>query len=158
MRNVRAGSIQEAVRAAIKNAGGLEAASEDLTLATSSLSRASSYEEDRPGGLGVNHLHRLGRITPAAAIPVARHFSELAGGVFQPLPKGGNSASSLAQVMKEFADVVDCHANAHSDDSTNPDDFTANEAQRQIREVDELVSAALSYKAVLLGKVGEGVA
>ncbi|NOX39739.1 MAG: hypothetical protein GXP05_04290 [Alphaproteobacteria bacterium] len=87
MRNVRHGSIQSAVRKAITVSGGLECASDDLGMSIANLSRASSDDEDRPGGLGVNHLHRLGRILPTAAVPIAQHFAHLSGGFYQPCPE-----------------------------------------------------------------------
>ncbi len=96
MRNVRPGSVKAAVQALIREAGALEAASNDLGHSGSSLSRASSNDEDRPGGLGVNHLHRLGRILPASAEPMAVHFAGLAGRVFQPVPACGSLTSDLS--------------------------------------------------------------
>lgn len=152
MRNVKPGSIQAAVQAAIKAAGGLESAGNDLGMSTANLSRASSNDEDRPGGLGVNHLHRLGRILPTCAEPIAVHFAGLAGGVFQPVPVRGTLTSDLSTLMKEFADVVALHASAHSKTSDNQDDFTPSEAAASAKEVDELVRAALIYKAALEAK------
>ncbi len=154
MRNNRPDSIQEAVRASIKAAGGLEAASNDLGLSVSSLSRASGSDEDRPGGLGVNYLHTLGRVVPAAAVPIAAHFSRLAGGVFQPLPDKGPLLANINTLMREFSDVLDVHAHAHSERSDDPSDFTRDEAAKAIKEVDELVQAALVYRAALVEKFG----
>jgi hypothetical protein len=153
MRNTRPGSIQEVVRASIKAAGGLESASNDLGLSVSSLSRASGTEEDRPGGLGVNYLHTLGRVVPAAAEPIAVHFARLAGGVFQPLPDTGQTLVFINKLVREFSDVLDVHAQAHSDRSENPADFTSDEAARAIKEVDELVQTALVYRAALLERL-----
>lgn len=157
MRSNRPGSIQDAVRSSISAGGGLEAVSSDLDLSVSSLSRASGHDEDRPGGLGVNHLHRLGRIVPAAAEPMAVHFARLAGGVYQPLPNDGVLLSDVNTLMREFSDVLDHHAKAHSDRSENPSDYTPKEAQATIREVDEMVQAALKYRAALVVKA-EGCA
>lgn len=154
MRNTRPDSIQEAVRASIKAAGGLECASNDLGLSISSLSRASGTDDDRPGGLGVNYLHTLGRVVPEAAVPIAVHFARLGGGVFQPLPDRGPTLVSINKLMHEFSDVLDVHAHAHSERSENPEDFTRDEAIRAIKEVDELVQAALAYRAALTEKVG----
>ncbi len=39
------------------------------------------FVSDRPGGLGVNYLHTLGRVVPEAAVPIAVHFARLGGGV-----------------------------------------------------------------------------
>lgn len=156
MRNVRPGSIQETTRKAISAHGGLEAASVDLSLSTSNLSRASSCEDDRPGGLGIKYLDALGRITPESAEPVAIHFARLAGGVYQPLPHDGVLLSDVNTLMREFSDVLDHHAKAHSDRSENPADYTPSEAQATIKEVDEMVQAALKYRAALVMKA-EGV-
>lgn len=154
MRNAPKGSIQDAVRQCITKVGGLEAASHDINLSPATLSRASGFDEDRPGGLGVNYLHQLGRIDPASVEPIACHFAELAGGVFQPMPDDGKSFPCFSDLLKEFSDVVARHATAHSSDSANPEDFTAQEARDQMAEVRELVQAALSYNAVLAKKAG----
>lgn len=154
MRNAPKGSIQDAVRQSITRVGGLEAASHDLSLSPATLSRASGFDEDRPGGLGVNYLHQLGRIFPASAEPIACHFAELAGGVFQPVPADGKSFLCFSELLKEFSDVVARHAKAHSSESDNPEDFTGAEARDQMEEVRELVKAALEYNAILAKKVG----
>lgn len=155
MRCNRPGSIQDTVRSAISAGGGLEAVSSDLDLSISSLSRASGFDEDRPGGLGVNHLHRLGRIVPASAEPVAIHFARLAGGVYQPLPTQGALLTDVNTLMREFTDVLDKHSEAHSERSENPSDYTPKEAQATIKEVDEMVQAALKFRAALEMKVGQ---
>jgi hypothetical protein len=156
MRNSRQGSIQAAVRNSISVAGGLECVSNDLGMSVSNLSRASDDDEDRPGGLGVNHLHRLGRIIPASAEPLARHFAGLAGGAYIPLPHADLHLSDLYAVMKEFSDVVDLHARAHSPESADPKRFTPEEARTQIAEIGELVQAALIYEAALKDNVAGG--
>jgi len=149
MRNSQPNSIQEAVRSSITAAGGLEVASNDLALSVSSLSRASATDEDRPGGLGVNHLHRLGRINPAAADPIANHFSRLAGGMFIPLPSGGPICSDVHRLTKEFSDVLQSHAEAHSERSADPTDYTPQEAKKAAQETIELMQAAASYLSAL---------
>lgn len=154
MRNLKPDTIQEAVRASIKAAGGLEAASNDLSLSVSSLSRASGYDDDRPGGLGVNYLHTLGRVVPASAEPIAVHFARLAGGVFQPLPDSELSLANINTVMREFTDVLDVHAHAHSERSENPDGYTQDEARRALKETDELLRAVLIWRAALAEKIG----
>lgn len=156
MRNTQPDTIQDTVRQSITAAGGLEAASSDLGLAVSSLSRASSDEDDRPGGLGINHLHRLGRIVPPAAIPIARHFARLAGGIFQPLPDHGTHLGGINSVMKEFSDVLNNHVRAHSDESENPEAFTPNEAHQQVKDLDELFQVAGAYRAALIDGLGDG--
>jgi len=152
MRNARHGSIQSAVRAAIKAAGGLECASNDLGMSVANLSRASSDDEDRPGGLGVNHLHRLGRILPRAAVPVAQHFAHLAGGFYQPCPDGGIFASDISRLTLEFSRLLDIHARAMSEASENPNDYTPSEAQEQLAEMDQFISVAAKLRAALVEK------
>lgn len=152
-RGLRAGSVSEMTRTVIKAVGGLESASADTGLSVSALSRAYSNEDDRPGGLGVKYLDQLGRIVPASAEPVARHFAMLAGGVFQPMPDQGTQQSNIHDLTKEFADVLAQHASAHSGASDDPSDFTSNEAQAALKETDELVQAAMIYRASLLSKI-----
>lgn len=154
MRNTKPDSIQDSVRASIKAAGGLEAASNDLGLSVSSLSRASGSDEDRPGGLGVNYLHTLGRVVPGSAEPIAIHFARLAGGVYQPLPNKGPLLANINTVMREFTDVLDVHAHAHSERSENPEDYTREEAIAALKETDELVQAVLVWRAALAEKIG----
>jgi hypothetical protein len=136
-------------RQAIVAAGGLEAVSADLGLGLSTLSRAYSDEDDRPGGLGVKYLHQLGRIVPDAAVPVANHFAMLAGGVFLPMPHQGGTHGDLNSLTKEFSDVLNQHAMAHSEASPNPEDYTSKEAMTQYTEVEELVQAGLRMMAAL---------
>lgn len=155
MRAVRPGSIQAAVRESITAAGGLECASNDLGLSIASLSRASVCDEERPGGLGVNHLHRLGRILPETAVPIAKHFATLAGGVFQEIPVKGQLVASIHSLTKEFSDVLGQHAQAHSEASSNPDRFTKSEAREAIKEVTDLIEAAMSYRLSLEAELDE---
>lgn len=149
MRGVRPGSIQAAVQRAIKAAGGLECASDDIGVSVSNLSRATACEDDRPGGLGVNHLDRLGRIIPGAAEPLAEHFAHLAGGVYQPIAGGGNIDADIGHLTAEFADVLTVHAEAISERSERGRDYSPAERKRQIKELDELVRVAVRLRALL---------
>ena len=153
-RPVRPGSPQAAVRAAIRAVGGIENASADLGLAISTLSYGSEQRDDRPGGLGVNYLDRLGRIEAAAALPMAQHFAHLAGGVFQPVDVTGAEGADIARLTQEFSDVLGTHAAAHSCGSPDPAGYTPAEAVAQITEIDELVQAALALKAALVAGPG----
>ncbi|MBO9398756.1 hypothetical protein J7400_18950 [Shimia sp. R9_2] len=137
MRRVRAGSIQDAVRGAYAAAGGIECAADDLGISASALSRAiDASDEARPGGLGVNYLHRLCRITPEAAAPIAEHFARLSGGVFKPRREQTQSGC-IHTLMSEFSDVLKCHADAFSEASQNPDGFTPEEAKATLKEIEE---------------------
>ncbi|KPQ06172.1 MAG: hypothetical protein HLUCCA12_12030 [Rhodobacteraceae bacterium HLUCCA12] len=154
-RATRPGSIQDAVRQAFTAVGGLENAANDLGVSLSVLSYGTELREDRPGGLGVNYLDRLGRIEGGAAEAVARHFAMLAGGVFQPVDPGGPLAGDVHSLTREFSDVLHLHAEAHSKGSRDPADYTPQEARAQVREIDELVVAALRLRAAMLLKTGD---
>jgi len=147
MRNVKPGSIQAAVQASIKTAGGLEVAGDDLGMSTSNLSRASSNDEDRPGGLGVNHLHRLGRIHPPAAEPIAVHFAALAGGVFQPVES--HKVTNLFQHASET--IIEC-GEAQAAMVRAADQANAGNCDEAEREIDEAVSHLLAFKAAMRAK------
>ena len=149
MRNVRPGSIQAAIREVITRAGGLECVSADIGVSVTNLSRATACDDDRPGGLGINHFDRLGRIIPDSVVPLAQHFSHMAGGVFQPLKVGGALGADMSQLTAEFADVLAVHAEAMSSRSKNPDDYTVEEARAALKEVDELIAVAARVRGSL---------
>ncbi|MBR9765318.1 MAG: hypothetical protein GYB53_17805 [Rhodobacteraceae bacterium] len=152
MRKARPASIQSAVQTAMRAAGGLEAVANDLGVGVSTLSHGTEVSEQRPGGLGVNYLDRLSRIVPEAAVPIAAHFAALGGGTFHPLGLEGSTASDIHRITREFSDVLQRHAEAHSAASASPDDYTVKEAQEQLVELDEMVSAAMQFRATLLRK------
>nr|WP_319250485.1 hypothetical protein [uncultured Celeribacter sp.] len=152
MRDHRPGSIQSAVHQAYRAVGGLEAASADLGIAISTLSYGTERNDHRPGGIGVNYLDTLARIERGAAVPLAEHFAHLAGGVFQPVDVTGVTAADVHRLTREFSDVLAKHADAHSSASENPEDYTAAEASAQLVEIDELVEAAVAFRAVLTRK------
>lgn len=157
MRRARPASIQLAVQSAIRAAGGLEAVANDLGVGVSTLSHGTEISEQRPGGLGVNYLDRLSRIVPEAAVPIAAHFASLGGGTFHPLAVDGATAANIHRVTREFSDVLERHAQAHSAASEAPNDYSPREAQDQIAELDEMVTAAMQFRAVLVRKA-EGAA
>lgn len=154
MRLARPGSVQSAVRAAYAAVGGLESAAVDLGVAVSTLSYGTELSEHRPGGIGVNYLDRLARIEPGAGVAIAEHFAALAGGVFQPVDVSGVTAADVHRLTREFSDVLMRHAEAHSSLSDDPGDYTAKEAAGQLIEVDELIAAAVSFRAILVDKSG----
>lgn len=155
MRKARPASIQSAVQSSIRAAGGLEAAANDLGVGVSTLSHGTEISESRPGGLGINYADRLGRVVPEAAVPIAQHFAMLAGGTFQPLVLDGPTASDIHQLTREFSDVLQQHAAAHSSNSATPDDYTPAEAEQQIRELNEVIATASRFRSVLCAKAGE---
>ncbi|MBE9635761.1 hypothetical protein [Salipiger mangrovisoli] len=109
MRDQIYGTIQNAVCAAVEATGKRhQDVAEFLGIRGSTLSYGMELSETRPGGLGVNYLHRLGIDCPAAAVPVARHFAALAGGIFQPVEVGGVVTSLYSQcgsVAKECGEA-----------------------------------------------------
>lgn len=153
-RRTRPGTIQSAVGAAYRAVGGLENVAADLGVSLSILSYGTEVREDRPGGLGVNYLDRLGRIDAAAALPLAQHFATLAGGVFQPVACGGPGAGDIATLAAEFSDVVRQHAEAMGAGSSTPGFYSRAEAEAQLVEVSELVAAALQFRAAILAQLG----
>ncbi|TDE34147.1 hypothetical protein [Antarcticimicrobium sediminis] len=141
-RRTRPGTIQSAIRSAYRAVGGIECASDDLGISVTTLSYGTDVSEVRPGGLGVNYVDKLGRIEPAAAMPIAQHFSQLAGGVFTPLGAAGGSSADFADIAREFSDVVAKHADAHSAASSDPTGYTPTEAFEQMKELGDLMEVA----------------
>jgi len=109
MRATKAGSIQEVIQAAYAAAGGLRVVSDAIGISPATLSQATLVNEERPGGLGVNYLDRLCRMSPDSAAEVARHFAALAGGRYQPLEAGGlDTLGELsARSAKESGEALD---------------------------------------------------
>ena len=146
MRWTRPGSVQNAVRDTYKVAGGFEAVSNDLGLSMSILSHTTDpHDEYRPGGLGINYLDRLARITPAAAIPIAEHFARLAGGRYR-IDMDLTPSGCIHTLLKEFSDVMQAHGAALSETSDNPDGFTPEEAKAILSEVKELRARLDAYE------------
>jgi hypothetical protein len=152
-RAVRPASIQSAVSAAYRAAGGLECCSADLGVSISTLSYGTEVTDQRPGGLGVNYLDRLGRIEPLAARPLADHFCHLAGGVFMPASYRGALAADMAALTREFSDVMARHAEAHSSGSIDPSGYTPKEAAAQIKELQDVVRVSVNMIAALETKL-----
>lgn len=98
MRPQRYGTIQNAVCDSVEATGKRhQDVAAFLGIRGSTLSYGMELSETRPGGLGVNYLHRLGVDCPAAAVPLAQHFAGLAGGVFSPVELSGNVTSIYTQ-------------------------------------------------------------
>lgn len=154
MRNNRPGSIQSVVHAAIEVGGGFDAVARDLAVSVSSVYRATGEDCDRPGGLGVNYLDRMGRIDRTTAEPVARHFSALAGGFFHPLPDGADANTEIAALAASFADVLRDHADAHSSRSPDPSGYTQSEAALVVADMDRLIATAARLRAAAMEKAG----
>lgn len=153
MRKVRPGSVHEVMQQVIKEGGGLEAVGAEISLSVSNLSRAVGDPDTRPGGLGVSYLDTLGRIVPETAAPVAKHFASLAGGSFQPFPKGNNAPVGFHNVAKEFGDVATAYGIAHSQESLDSTRLTKEEAIKLREEVRELVQAGALFLASLDQKI-----
>lgn len=153
MRQTWSGTIQDAVARSYRAAGGVEAVAELLGLANSTVSYGTEVNEHRPGGMGVNHLARLGRYAPGCAVPLAQFFAAQGGGVFHPLTATGATAADVSRITREFSEVLARHAEAHSESSDDPDDYTPREARGQVGELDDLIAAAVAFRAVLVTKI-----
>lgn len=147
MRAVRAGSIQEAVQAAYIAAGGVTDVSAMIGLASSVLSYGTEMREDRPGGLGVNYLDRLGRMNQAAARAICEHFAALAGGVFQPLEAEVSDLGGHCQVVaKEGGEAQAAAFRAALSGSLK-------DCERALRETDESLEAHANLRAALAARI-----
>ncbi|TMV86439.1 hypothetical protein FGG78_19835 [Thioclava sp. BHET1] len=156
-RNNRPGSIQETIARVYKANGGLENCGRDTGVSVQTLSYATSADEARPGGLGVNYLDRLCRIEHRCAEPVAEHFARLANGHFLPsVDEGVPLHGDLSKLMQAFAAVVQQHAEAHSDLSEDPADYTPAEARKQVAEVEKILRCGSAFLAALHKKAGAG--
>jgi hypothetical protein len=144
MRFCEAGSIQDAVKSAYIAAGGVTKVSDYLGVLTSVLSYGTEMREDRPGGLGVNYLDRLGRMNPEAARVLAQHFAALAGGVFRPVEAdGGKSLSDLcAELAKEGGEAL--AATMRAMQSAKVRDYA-----EALREMDESIEAGSRTRALI---------
>lgn len=149
MRNYPAGSVLEAASECVEAFGGVKKAGETLGLNPSNVSRSYSGDEDRPGGMGTRYLDTLGRVKPHSVEPMASHFARLARGVFIPLPGNGPIATDIHKLTKEFSDVLQHHAESHSEKSADPSDYTPQEAQRQVKEVLDVMQVGAALVAAL---------
>lgn len=146
------GTIQSAVAEAYEVVGPLKRIQGVLGLPLSSLSYGTEIREDRPGGLGVNYLDRLGQIMPEAAVPIAQYFAALAGGIYQPVDLSGVMSADIHRLTMAFSDVLQRHAEAHSATSKDPSDYTPEEARAQVKEVDDLLAVGAALRAALISK------
>ena len=147
MRPCEAGSIQDTVAAAYEAAGGLRRVSVAIGVTASSLSYGTEIREDRPGGLGVNYLDRLGRMSPAAAREIAQHFAALAGGVFQPLAALVNDLGGHCQaVAKEGGEAQAAAFRAALSGSLK-------DCEQALRETDESLEAHTNLLAALMARI-----
>lgn len=155
MRQLRPGSIHHVMQEVVSEGGGLEAVGAEIGVSPSTVSRAVGEPETRPGGLGVVYLDTLGRIVPNAAAPVAKHFASLAGGSFQPFPRGTNAPVEFHDIAKEFSDVSVAYGKAHSQESLDPTRLTREEAIKLRQEVRELVQAGALFLQSLDQLIGK---
>lgn len=153
-RRTRPGSMQSTVRAAYEAAGGLDCVSADTGLAASTLSYGTEVREDRPGGLGLNYADRLSRMHKSVAAVFAQHFALLGEGVFMPVDLDGVAGADVHKMLREVSDVLELHSKAHSPGSDDPDDYTLEEAQAQLIEVDEMIAQAVALRSVIARKAG----
>lgn len=146
MRNHPFGSIQEAVQSAYRASGHTnEEIAELLGVRGSTVSYGSEMSEARPGGLGVNYLHRLGRMRPAAAVPIAQHFAGLGGGVFAPVEVTGNVESLFSHCGTVARECGEAQAAA----LRAAERASADACEAAEREIDEAVQALLRARAMI---------
>lgn len=149
MRPTKAGSIQDAVQHAYEASGGVRKVAAAIGLAQSTLSYGTEVREDRPGGLGINYLDRLGRMSPEAAQAIAEHFASLAGGVFQPVQvESGELGELCAVIAKENGEAQAAAIRAWS--SASQMDYAV-----ALREVDESIAAQTRARAAIAAKLGQ---
>lgn len=153
-RRTRPGSIQAVLQDVYDEVGGIKNAATDIGVSQSTLSFGTELSDERPGGLGLNYADRLCRMHTEAAVPLAQHFATLADGFFQPFTFDGTTADDITAVTREFSDVLAKHAEAHSNASSLPEDYTPQEAEHQIKEIDELMTAAARMRARMVEKAG----
>lgn len=144
MRQPRYGTIQSAVRGALDATGKRDKDVADfLGVRGSTLSYATEESDDRPGGLGVNYLHRLALAYPAAAVPLAQHFAAMAGGVYQPVDTEGRVVSLFEHTSlcaKETGEAIAAMARAAEQASAG----NLEAAERETREAIAQMVAYLS--------------
>lgn len=154
MRQTRSGTIQNAVRGALDATGQMDKDIADmLGIRSSTLSYATEENEDRPGGLGVNYLHRLAKAFPEAAVPVAQHFAAMAGGVFQPVETDGrvvNLHEHTSACAKETGEAIAAMVRAAHQAS-------AGNLEAAERETREAIAQMMAYLAAIEALV-EGAA
>lgn len=154
MRRPRYGTIQSAVRGALDATGKRDKDVADfLGVRGSTLSYATEESDDRPGGLGVNYLHRLALAHPAAAVPLAQHFAAMAGGVYQPIDTEGRVVSLFEHVSlcaKENGEAISAMVMA-------AEHASAGNLEAAARETDEAIAQMLAFRAEIHARV-EGAA
>lgn len=138
-RRTRPGSIQSALQEAYRAAGGVEAVAADLGLSLSSVSYGTEQREDRPGGLGLNHVDRLARMHPEVAAVLARHFAGLAGGMFAEIAVRGAQLSTLQHARALVREAAEGSAAlmALVDGEAAPD-----EVRQELMDIEEAAFAA----------------
>ncbi len=141
-RQTSPGTIQDAVAKAYDAAGGVTTVSRFLGIAQSTASYGTEVNEARPGGIGVSYLEKLAMWKPECAAPIAQHFAELGGGVFQPVlpPNVSSLHENAGTTTKEFGEALQamiCFAQ-------NPSPKTLAISDR---EIDDVVSYLLAHKA-----------
>jgi len=147
MRPCEAGSIQDAVAAAYEAAGGVRKVGAAIGVTAATLSYGTDIREDRPGGLGVNYLDRLGRMSAAAAREIAQHFAALAGGVFQPFVAEAADLGGHCQVVaKEGGEAQAAAFRAALSGSLR-------DCEQALRETDESLEAHANLRAALMARI-----
>lgn len=149
MRPQQYGTIQSAVSDAVDATGKKHKdVATFLGIRGSTLSYGMEDNEDRPGGLGVNYLHRLAMDYPAAAVPIAQHFAAMAGGVFQPV----DISSNVTSLYEQCGDVAKECGEAQAATIRAAEKACARSDREAVAEIDEAVAALLNARAAILAR------
>lgn len=151
MRNVPAGTIQQAIQRVYDAVGGgIEGIARKLGTVNSTVSYGTEISEHRPGGLGANYLDRLCQDNAEAALVVAQHFAGYAGAAVQPVHRGDNVSCLYllsGEVAKECGDALPAIIRASQN-------ATAGNCDEAVREIDEAVARLMDARAEILAKRG----
>lgn len=124
----RPGSVH-AMISAVLDAAGRGAVVDEIGASQSTLSRWADPDEGNGRQMPVRALDQVGRLFPAAAAEVAKHFAALGRGVFVPLARDrGDLGAEAAQLVLEAAQANARLSAALGPGSPLPGDLTPREA------------------------------
>lgn len=142
-RNLRPGSIHDAIRRAVVAAGGVEAAAADLECGIARVSGWSDPEAENGRRMALADAARLARMHPAVAEVLARHFAALAGGAYAPPdPEAGTVSGACATLSRSAAEAASALMLALDEGGPGGAEVTEEERRRIGRAADEAYNAA----------------
>ena len=143
-------SLEESVAAAVEACGGLKHAADALDLGTSQVQRYSD-----PVARDTITLRLAAMLDRAAGRPfLAAWLARASGCVLLPVSvaaRSGPIVAHLAKVGEEAADVFAAAAKAFADDT-----LTARERAELARKLDELMTAAATFRAAVMPETDHG--